>query len=77
MVNMRSLSFTLEGTNSSDDANTLAEIRASMDELCRYNHMLKEDTQNIRECQQESNPLKEMELLDLSHSQMRYGEHVP
>lgn len=51
MVNMRSLSSMPESTNISGDVYALAEMHASMDELCRHNQMLKDDIHNIIERQ--------------------------
>ena len=63
-VNRRAPSPKLEGTNNSGDADTLVEMCAAMEELNCYNQALEDDVYNIRQHQQESNPPKEMDLLD-------------
>lgn len=53
-----------EVTSGSGDANALAEMPATIDELHCQNQTLEDNVHNIRQFQEESNPLKEMEVLD-------------
>lgn len=64
MVNRRSSSPTLEGTNSNSDIDTLAKMHAAMDELRHHNQILENDVYNIRPLKQESNPPEKMKVLD-------------
>ena len=63
MVNRRVSSPTIEDTSNTGDADVVAKMHVVMDELQRNNQM-NDDVHNIKQRQQESNPLEEMELLD-------------
>lgn len=65
VVNRRTPSLTLEDISGSGDANALAEMYVAIDELRHKNQTQKDNIHNIRQSQQESNPLKEIEMLDL------------
>lgn len=51
-------------TNLEDiDANSLEEICVAIYELYRQNQSLEDNVLNIRQCQQETNPLEEVDVL--------------
>lgn len=60
MVNRRDPSPRPEDTIGSSDANTLMEMCDAMDELHNQNQTLKGNVDNIKQHQQESNPLEEL-----------------
>lgn len=64
MVIRRDPSHMTEGTRGRSDVDALAEMCSTMDELHHHNKTPKDDIHNIKQHQQESNPLEEMELLD-------------
>lgn len=53
---MRALSTILEDTVDNSDANALAEMHATKDELRRQNQTLMDNVHNIKHRQQEFNP---------------------
>lgn len=65
MVSIRSSSPTIEGTNNSDDIDTMVKMHVAMEELRHHNQMLEENIYNIKQRQQEVNPPKVVEQLDL------------
>lgn len=65
MVNKIDPSPIPDGTNDSVNVDALMDMHASMNELHRHNQTLGDDIYNIRQCKQDSNPVEEMELLDL------------
>ena len=65
MVNKIAHSPNHEGTSGTSDYEVIAEMWTAMELLWRHNRMLEDDIQNIKQHQQEVNPLKETELLHL------------
>ena len=55
---------TLANSESNDDEDDMAEMCVAMDDLRRQNKILEDNVFHIQQCQQEDDPIEEIEILD-------------